>query len=120
MARGTPKHILYARYINPNVKWYGYWLINDKGDKYIGISSTPIARLSEHNRGRTPSTAKGRPWRHHECTLIGDSLVALAVESYARVAKCSIAHALKSHDKTYTTPLVEYIRSQRAIQYPKK
>jgi predicted GIY-YIG superfamily endonuclease len=37
-------------------------LRNESKRSYIGISSDPVKRLEQHNRGESTWTAKHRPW----------------------------------------------------------
>jgi predicted GIY-YIG superfamily endonuclease len=45
--------------------YYVYILANETNDKahYSGITRNLNARLSEHNRGKCPHTAKYKPWK---------------------------------------------------------
>jgi putative endonuclease len=44
--------------------YFVYILWSDhKQQKYVGLSSNPSKRLSEHNTGKTKSTKSGIPWK---------------------------------------------------------
>ena len=44
---------------------YVYLLENDSAqpERYVGVTSDLRRRLAEHNAGKTPHTAKFKPWR---------------------------------------------------------
>jgi putative endonuclease len=53
---------------------------------YIGFTSDLKARLADHNGGRSPHTAKFRPWKL-ECYLgFGDEDTARGFESYLKTS----------------------------------
>ncbi len=41
---------------------FAHVLRNERRRSYIGISSDPVKRLEQHNRGESTWTAKHRPW----------------------------------------------------------
>jgi len=42
--------------------YFAYVLRNGAGRRYIGISSDPVRRLEQHNRGESSWTTKHQPW----------------------------------------------------------
>jgi putative endonuclease len=51
---------------------------------YIGLTSDVHQRLSDHNAGRCPHTAKHRPWRHHVVIEFPDEQRAIRFERYLK------------------------------------
>jgi len=45
------------------MKYFVYILENDKGRHYVGITTDPVRRLIEHNKGSAKSTLPFRPWK---------------------------------------------------------
>jgi len=56
----------------------------DQGRHYVGFSADLRQRLSDHNEGRLPSTAKHRPWRLKTYLGFSSQRQALALESYLK------------------------------------
>jgi putative endonuclease len=53
---------------------------------YIGLTDDLRSRFSEHNRGRSPHTAKYRPWRLVSCVAFSDERKAIEFERYLKTA----------------------------------
>ena len=45
------------------MKYFVYMLENAKGRHYIGITTDPIRRVAEHNKGSAKSTRPFGPWK---------------------------------------------------------
>ncbi|MFA5927491.1 MAG: GIY-YIG nuclease family protein [Patescibacteria group bacterium] len=43
--------------------YFVYFLENDRGRHYVGITIDTARRLNEHNEGNTKSTRPFRPWK---------------------------------------------------------
>lgn len=51
---------------------------------YTGLTSNATARLAEHNGGRCPSTADGRPWKVIVIVKFVDEQRAVRFEKYLK------------------------------------
>ena len=51
---------------------------------YVGPTGDLKGRLRAHNAGRSPHTAKGRPWRLAVAVAFGDEETALRFERYLK------------------------------------
>lgn len=51
---------------------------------YTGLTSDIDARLTDHNAGRCPHTAKHRPWQHHVVIEFPDEHRAVRFEQYLK------------------------------------
>ena len=51
---------------------------------YVGLTSDVSRRLTEHNEGRSPHTAKHRPWKLALTLSFADPYKALAFEKYLK------------------------------------
>jgi len=51
---------------------------------YIGLSSDVTRRISDHNAGRCPHTARHRPWERHVVIEFPDERRALLFERYLK------------------------------------
>jgi putative endonuclease len=51
---------------------------------YIGLTRDPSARLADHNAGRSPHTARYRPWQLHVTIELPDERRAVAFERYLK------------------------------------
>jgi putative endonuclease len=58
--------------------------ISHPGQHYIGISTDFRTRLKEHNAGRSPHTAKFRPWQAVVVIRFDDNRKASAFEKYLK------------------------------------
>jgi predicted GIY-YIG superfamily endonuclease len=69
--------------------------ISHPGNRYIGITSNLKKRLQEHNAGKSPHTAKFRPWR----IIIAISFINdRRAEDFERYLKSGSGHAfIKRH-----------------------
>jgi predicted GIY-YIG superfamily endonuclease len=56
----------------------------DRDRYYTGVTTDPDARLAAHNAGRSPHTAKGRPWELDVSIGFADERRALALERYLK------------------------------------
>jgi predicted GIY-YIG superfamily endonuclease len=54
------------------------------GKKYIGITSDLNSRLKEHNAGKSPHTAKFKPWKVVVAIRFADNNRADAFEKYLK------------------------------------
>lgn len=51
--------------------------------RYVGYTEqAPFDRLSDHNTGRVPSTARHRPWQLIAYVAVADKMTALDLERY--------------------------------------
>ena len=57
---------------------------DSKAHFYVGLTSDVRARLSDHNDGRCPHTAKRRPWQLHVVIEFPDEPRALRFERYLK------------------------------------
>jgi len=51
---------------------------------YIGSTDDPARRLDEHNSGKSPHTAKFRPWRARASFAFDDPASAATLERYLK------------------------------------
>jgi predicted GIY-YIG superfamily endonuclease len=51
---------------------------------YTGLTSNLRSRLDDHNAGRCPHTATGRPWRIDMIVKFSDECRAVAFETYLK------------------------------------
>ena len=51
---------------------------------YSGLTSDVVARLSDHNAGRCPHTARHRPWELHVVIEFRDEPTAIRFERYLK------------------------------------
>ncbi|MEO8076033.1 MAG: GIY-YIG nuclease family protein [Acidobacteriota bacterium] len=51
---------------------------------YVGLTSDVASRLSDHNAGRCPHTARRRPWRLHVVVVFTDEQRAIRFERYLK------------------------------------
>lgn len=65
---------------------YVYLLESEQiaGERYVGMSSDLKQRIAEHNAGKSPHTAKFRPWRLVSYVAFSDPTKALAFERYLK------------------------------------
>lgn len=56
----------------------------DPDRRYFGITSDLRKRLTEHNAGRSPHTAKFRPWRIETYVAFSDEAKAEEFEKYLK------------------------------------
>lgn len=70
----------------PGDKRYVYVLKNGDSEPqfYVGLTSDVRARLSDHNTGRCPHTARRRPWQLHVVIEFLDEPRALRFERYLK------------------------------------
>jgi predicted GIY-YIG superfamily endonuclease len=54
------------------------------GARYVGVTSDLERRLSEHNAGKSPHTAKARPWRIVTYLAFTDASKATEFELYLK------------------------------------
>jgi predicted GIY-YIG superfamily endonuclease len=54
------------------------------GRYYTGITSDQDARLADHNAGRCPHTADGRPWQIDVAVQFADEARAIKFERYLK------------------------------------
>jgi len=52
--------------------------------RYIGTTANLKARLSEHNAGKSPHTAKFKPWRLVTYLAFSEQVKAAAFETYLK------------------------------------
>jgi putative endonuclease len=66
--------------------WYVYILrsIKDPDQQYIGATADLKRRLSDHNAGKSPHTAKFKPWQLTWYCAFPDKYKALAFEKYLK------------------------------------
>ena len=57
---------------------------NERPRFYIGLTSNLDARLSDHNNGRCPHTARHRPWQLHVTIEFPDESRAIRFERYLK------------------------------------
>jgi len=51
--------------------------------RYVGFTAQgPLDRLTDHNAGHVPSTARHRPWRLMAYVAVADKMRALELERY--------------------------------------
>jgi putative endonuclease len=56
-----------------------------RADRYhVGFTDDLRARLSRHNAGEVPHTAKYRPWKLETCVAFSDETKAVAFERYLK------------------------------------
>ncbi len=55
-------------------------------ETYIGLTADLRARLAAHNAGRSPHTAKFRPWRLVTYVAFSNKEKAIAFEQYLKTA----------------------------------
>jgi putative endonuclease len=58
--------------------------INYPGKRYVGITSDFTSRLKEHNAGKSPHTAKFKPWKTIVAIKFSDNQKANAFEKYLK------------------------------------
>jgi predicted GIY-YIG superfamily endonuclease len=58
--------------------------VNHPDQRYFGITSDLRQRLAHHNDGRSPHTAKFRPWRIETYIGFADEQKAAAFERYLK------------------------------------
>lgn len=58
--------------------------VADKSRRYVGFSTDLRQRLSEHNAGKLPNTAKYRPWRLVTYVAFSSKKQALSFERYLK------------------------------------
>jgi predicted GIY-YIG superfamily endonuclease len=58
--------------------------ISHPGERYFGITSNLRQRIADHNTGRSPHTAKFRPWRVETYIGFSDERRAVAFERYLK------------------------------------
>jgi putative endonuclease len=58
--------------------------ISNPGKRYIGITSDLNSRLKEHNAGKSPHTAKFKPWKVSVAIRFADERKAAAFETYLK------------------------------------
>ena len=58
--------------------------IADPAQRYIGMTSDLRVRLAEHNGGKSPHTAKFKPWRLVTYIAFADRSKAAAFERYLK------------------------------------
>jgi predicted GIY-YIG superfamily endonuclease len=62
---------------------YVYVLKSESGDHfYVGCTKELQERITRHNEGRCPHTAKYRPWRLEVCVAFRDERKAATFEAY--------------------------------------
>jgi putative endonuclease len=60
--------------------------LSDAGGFYVGLTNDLTARLSKHNEGGVPHSAKLRPWRIKTAVAFRDRAKAAAFERYLKSA----------------------------------
>jgi len=72
--------------------FYVYLLesLSNPGERYVGLTRDLRARLADHNAGKSPHTAKFKPWR--VTTYVAFSEHAKAIE-FERYLKSGSGHA---------------------------
>jgi predicted GIY-YIG superfamily endonuclease len=55
-------------------------------ETYVGLTDDLKARFAAHNNGRSPHTAKFRPWRLISYIAFSDEQKAIAFERYLKTA----------------------------------
>ena len=65
---------------------YVYILVSevDPSRHYTGVTDDIDGRMSHHNSGASPHTAKYRPWRLETCVAFRNAKKALAFEVYLK------------------------------------
>ena len=58
--------------------------VNHPDQRYFGITSDLHQRIADHNAGRTPHTAKFRPWRIETYVAFSDEHRAQEFEKYLK------------------------------------
>ena len=58
--------------------------LTDRNRYYTGVTTDPAARLNAHNAGRSPHTAKWKPWDLDVLIEFADERRALAFERYLK------------------------------------
>jgi predicted GIY-YIG superfamily endonuclease len=58
--------------------------VTDADRYYVGLTSDVAARLADHNAGRCPHTARGRPWRLHVTIEFDEESTASRFERYLK------------------------------------
>lgn len=53
---------------------------------YVGLTDDLRSRFSDHNRGRSPHTAKHKPWRLVSYVAFSDERKAIEFERYLKTA----------------------------------
>lgn len=56
----------------------------DPNQRYVGSTADLKARLAAHNAGKSPHTAKHRPWRVVTYMAFSEQAKALAFETYLK------------------------------------
>ena len=66
--------------------YYVYILVSETNDKvhYSGITRQLNSRLTEHNRGKCPHTAKHRPWKNETAIAFRSEAKARRFERYLK------------------------------------
>ena len=66
--------------------YYVYILVSETNDKvhYSGITRQLNSRLTEHNRGKCPHTAKHRPWKIETAIAFRSKAKARLFEKYLK------------------------------------
>jgi predicted GIY-YIG superfamily endonuclease len=54
------------------------------GERYVGLTKDLKARLAEHNAGKSPHTAKFKPWRVTTYVAFSEQAKAIAFERYLK------------------------------------
>jgi predicted GIY-YIG superfamily endonuclease len=57
----------------------------DPNQRYVGLTADLKKRLDEHNRGKSPHTAKHAPWKVIVAVWFEDATKAAAFEKYLKV-----------------------------------
>ena len=72
----------------PGNKKFVYVLKNARANSerhfYVGLTSDVRGRLSDHNTGRCPHTARRRPWQLHVVMEFADEATATRFERYLK------------------------------------
>jgi predicted GIY-YIG superfamily endonuclease len=58
--------------------------VKHPGQRYVGVTADPPARLSAHNAGQNRSTARWRPWFIDVCVEFRTEPVAARFERYLK------------------------------------
>ncbi|MBL8771968.1 MAG: GIY-YIG nuclease family protein [Phenylobacterium sp.] len=58
--------------------------VHDPKRRYVGLTSDLRTRLADHNAGKSPHTAKYRPWRLVAYIAFSDRAQAAAFEAYLK------------------------------------
>ena len=82
----SPRHLACLFLSVAGDRRFVYVLKSADGDPhfYIGLTSDVRARLSDHNAGRCPHTARYRPWQLHATIELPDEERAVAFERYLK------------------------------------